>query len=103
VVGVFEMMTFSRAWIGMIAILPIVLMMVIPTTASIRATNESSYQFGYQTGALSDSYPEFENGITCGLVPSYKLNNGTVMPGVTNTTACQNGWFSGLLLEPSPS
>jgi hypothetical protein len=63
---------------------------------SIKATNEGSYEFGYQSGTWKDnSYPEFENGVTCGLVQSYKLSNGTVMPGVTNTTACTHGWYQG--------
>jgi hypothetical protein len=81
---------------------PLALMLSSSTTPW--ATNEDSYRYGYWRGSLTgpqngpganwNPNTEFDNG-TCRPSPSFTLSNGIVMPAVTNTTACQNGWFSG--------
>ncbi len=63
--------------------------------------------YGFWQGSLSgptfgknaNLYPEFYNN-TCALKSSYVLDYpkevyGIIIPAVTNTTACINGWFSG--------
>jgi hypothetical protein len=84
------------------ALTVIILILSASTITFVKATNESSYQYGYEQGSLKSPQiapganwnPEFDNN-TCRLAPSSTLNNGIVMPAVTNTTACINGWFSG--------
>jgi hypothetical protein len=65
----------------------------------VYGTNESSYQYGYERGSLKSGInwnPQNDyNNNTCGLTPSYALVNGTVMPALTNTTACEDGFFVG--------
>jgi hypothetical protein len=72
-------------------------------TLIAKATNESSYQYGYMNGSLkgpgvanTSSYlAEFDNNI-CRLSNSSVLYyTGAIIPAVTNTTACQNGFFAG--------
>jgi hypothetical protein len=62
-------------------------------------TNESSYQYGYWQGSLTG--PTFEKGanwnpiLNCNISPSFISDNpkGVVIPAVTNTTACEAGFF----------
>jgi hypothetical protein len=62
-----------------------------PTFSSANATNEGSYEYGWQQGSLkrpniaksANWYPELDNN-TCSLGGA-----------VTNTTACEDGWFNG--------
>ena len=65
-------------------------------------TNNGSYQYGFWEGSNSgpqnnaslNEYPTFDNN-TCSLVKSTTLNNGALIPAVTNTTACEDGWYDG--------
>jgi hypothetical protein len=75
------------------SLLPLLLVAMTITPTLAYGTNESSYKFGYQRG--SESGPIFKNGC---------LNENTEMGtyctmnnanGVTNTTACQDGFFNG--------
>jgi hypothetical protein len=77
--------------------------LIVITPAIAKATNESSYQYGYMNGSLkgpgvanTSSYlAEFNNNI-CRLSNSSVLYyTGAIIPAVTNTTACQNGFFAG--------
>jgi hypothetical protein len=68
------------------------------------ATNEGSYTYGYWQGSItgpqfapgSNWNPELDNN-TCHITPSSTLDNpkGAVIPAVTNTTACQDGFYNG--------
>jgi len=73
----------------------------------INGTNQGSYLHGYWQGSLtgpqhelgSNWYPEHDSN-TCALGGGQVLGyppevNGTVIPAVTNTTACEDGWFNG--------
>jgi hypothetical protein len=73
----------------------------------INGTNEGSYLHGWWQGSLtgprydpgSNWYPNSEN-YTCALNGGQVLEyppkvNGVVDPAVTNTTACQDGFFNG--------
>jgi Flp pilus assembly protein TadD len=80
----------------------IAILALVPTTIFVSATNESSYQYGYMKGYLTldpqnsptaNWYPELKND-TCAPSPSYKSGN-IVIPAVTNTTACEHGYFQG--------
>jgi hypothetical protein len=78
---------------------------ILPTTgiaSHVYGTNESSWQYGYMNGSLKD--PQFAPGVnwnpelgnTCHISAiSWRLANGIVMPAVTNTTACEDGFFAG--------
>ena|SRR5215831_9886878 len=46
-----------------------------------------------QNSPTANWYPELKND-TCALSPSYKSGN-VVIPGVTNTTACEHRYFQG--------
>jgi len=46
-----------------------------------------------QNSPTANWYPELKND-TCVLSPSYKSGN-VVIPAVTNTTACEHGYFQG--------
>lgn len=79
---------------------PILLSMISPTV--VWATNQSSYEYGYMNGSLKD--PQFEQpanwnpgdvGNTCHIAPASTLNDAAIMPAVTNTTACEDGFFAG--------
>lgn len=81
----------------------ILVLLLLITPAIAKATNESSYQYGYMNGSLkgpgvanTSSYlAEFNNNI-CRLSNSSVLYyTGAIIPAVTNTTACQNGFFAG--------
>ena len=73
------------------------------TAQVVWATNEGSYQQGFwqgsETGPLftpGDNYnPMHILGGICAPSPSYTTSNGVIMPAITNTTACQNGFYSG--------
>ena len=66
-------------------------------------TNEGSYTYGYWHG--SSTGPLFgpntnlnpSDQFNCRLAPGFISDNpkGVVIPAVTNTTACTNGWFNG--------
>jgi hypothetical protein len=69
-------------------------------------TNESSYRYGYELGTLTSPWMQpganvnpthfFYHLGSCQINPSpSKLNNGKVIPAVTNTTACIDGFFNG--------
>lgn len=65
----------------------------------VKATNESSYQYGYLSGSQTapDSdlnvYQESDN---CELTnASVSWKNDAILPAVTNTTACHNGFIAG--------
>lgn len=69
--------------------------------SSCYATNEGSYKYGYENGSLKS--PQIAPGVNentelgnlCAISPSSTLSNGIVMPAVTNTTACIDGFFNG--------
>lgn len=77
---------------GIITLTIIISIMTITSSLSIvQATNEGSYIHGLQAGNLtSNSYPELDN-YTCALQSSRIIQS----PPVTNTTACQDGFFIG--------
>jgi hypothetical protein len=91
-------------FILVIIMIPLLLVMVSSSTTAVWvwATNEGSYMYGYWQGSLTGPQiapganwnPEFDNNL-CTISRSSTLNNGMVLPAVTNTTACINGWFSG--------
>lgn len=96
--------------LSMIVILFVGLTVSLAPTLSIAyGTNEGSYQHGFWKGTLTgpqfgkdanwNPYSESDNNI-CVLGGSYMLEYpkevyGIVIPAVTNTTACQIGFFSG--------
>jgi len=83
-------------------VLVILGLMLTLSTAFVKATNESSYQYGYEQGSLKSPQiapgvnwnPEFDNN-TCALRGSYILDNpkGAVIPAITDTTSCIHGWY----------
>jgi tetratricopeptide (TPR) repeat protein len=73
------------------------------TITAVMATNGSSYYAGYITAHANlipgntpnaNWYPFYSND-TCIIHPSSTPANGRVMPAVTNTTACQDGFWDG--------
>jgi hypothetical protein len=82
-------------------VLTVILVMMPLSTANVKATNEGSYQQGFWSGSQSgpqhnstlNEYPSFDNN-TCKIRPSFTLNSGVVVPVITNTTACQDGWYN---------
>jgi hypothetical protein len=86
------------------AVIPLLVLMIIlaPTTAFVKASNEGSYVSGFWSGSNSgpqnnstqNSYPTFDNN-TCSLSNSSTLSNGIIMPAITNATSCQDGWYNG--------
>jgi hypothetical protein len=66
-----------------------------------KASNESSFSYGYQQGSLTgpqfapgvnwNPYSEFNNN-TCAI---YYPKEGSVIPAITNTTSCLEGFFAG--------
>jgi lipoprotein NlpI len=85
-----------------LSIILISILALIPTATFVKATNEGSYIYGKwqgsetgpQNNATLNEYPTFDNN-TCGIHPSSTLTNGVVIPSVTNTTACEHGFFNG--------
>ena len=91
-----------------VSLIIIILILSTPTIsiARVYGTNESSWQNGYFQGSLTGPIfekganwnPEFSNN-TCEIhlssIKERTLSNGIIMPKVTNTTACQNGFFDG--------
>jgi tetratricopeptide (TPR) repeat protein len=82
----------------MIAILALVPL----STTYVKASNEGSYRLGYMKAYLAldpqnspdaNWYPELKND-TCSLSKSYVSDN-KIMPAVTNTTSCLDGFFQG--------
>jgi hypothetical protein len=85
----------------------ILLLTIISASTFSYATNEGSWQYGWQQGSLKSPqiapsanwYPELDSN-TCALGGSQILTypkevNGTVIPAVTNTTACKDGFSAG--------
>lgn len=89
--------------------IPVLLMIIssTTTTATVWATDQSSFEYGYMNGSLKD--PQIEagsnfnpnsnefanlNGI-CLIHTASVLNDAAVMPAATNTTACEDGFFAG--------
>jgi len=74
---------------------------LLTTTTFAKATNESSYQYGYLSGSQTapDSDPHtnsYQDSDNCGLTnASVYWNNDGIIPAVTNTTACHNGFVVG--------
>jgi Tfp pilus assembly protein PilF len=83
-------------------VLAAILVLVPLTTTNVKASNEGSYRLGYMKAYLSldpqnspdaNWYPELKND-TCSLSKSYVSDN-KIMPAVTNTTSCLDGFFQG--------
>jgi len=81
--------------IAILALMPL-------SIASVKATNEGSYRLGYMKAYLTldpqnspgaNWYPELKND-TCSLSKSY-ISDNKIMPAVTNTTSCLDGFFQG--------
>jgi hypothetical protein len=90
-----------------ISIPPILLVIVLaPLATFVKGTNEVSYLSGFWSGSGSgpqnnstlNNYPIFDNN-TCSITHSStlqrQLTNGIVMPAITNTTSCLDGYFLG--------
>jgi Tfp pilus assembly protein PilF len=91
-----------------LTIFAILIIILAPTTVFVKAfaSNEGSYQMGFWSGSNSgpqnnstlNQYPTFNNN-TCSLVNSSTLNAAStlnvVLPAITNTTSCQDGWYNG--------
>jgi hypothetical protein len=89
--------------------IPVLLMIIssTTTTATVWATNQSSFEYGYMNGSLKD--PQIEAGSNfnpnsnefanlnniCLIHTASVLSDAAVMPAVTNTTACEDGFFAG--------
>src|SRR5215469_1451449 len=68
-----------------------ILTLVPLSIASVKATNESSYQYGYQQGSLKSS--QIASGAN--LYPGHDTNTCVLGGAVTNTTSCEDGFFVG--------
>jgi hypothetical protein len=85
-----------------ITILFVGLIISLAPISYVNATNESSYRNGYFQGSLKSPAiteganwnPTLDNNTCSKSIPSI-LNDGVVMPVVTNTTACLDGWYAG--------
>jgi hypothetical protein len=89
------------------AVVAAIILSTAGVASHVYGTNEGSYTYGYWQGSLTSPQiapgvnwnPELDNN-TCALKGSYILTYpkeayGTVIPAVTNTTACKDGWFNG--------
>ena len=84
---------------NLIIIAGIVTLLVFGQVSFVKGTNEGSYTYGHSLTGPQNGPGENWNPMDglggCAISPSFTLDNGSVMPAVTNTTACINGFFDG--------
>jgi hypothetical protein len=70
-------------------LLLVLVIAILSTTAFVRATNESSYQYGYSAGRnIAQEGKDYELGLQCS-------SSSVVNPEVTNVSACGDGYRDG--------
>ncbi len=67
------------------------LLLISSAIVSVNATNEGSWQYGWQQGSLKS--PQIASGAN--LYPGHDNNTCVLGGAVTNATSCENGFFVG--------
>ena len=77
----------------------IVILALVPTTTLIKATNESSYEYGFKLGSegyqCSNFNADCDNGLSSCDAGHQIWNNSKVVDTVTNKTVCLEGFVIG--------